>query len=653
MLNFYGGPSGRSFSITWIFATRYGSGNSMEADLGMTWKSSIPIGSYVVISYGLPSDIQYDNYMKVDLTNAPTNELRRNYNATLWQKVYDETQQQYGGINYKFISAMTGNTPKIDFITPINRLHADEPPNAIYDKTKPDNPTILLELPRSQVLSLNQPINVLNANQKPYVIYDQGSKDSQGNLIPGPHSGTIDFPTLTMGIPQSQQIQQGITTTINADGNPRFEINSANPNKPILNFWIPQSQIMQAPTTTTVDPDQNPNVSLNNSNINRPKLEFELPRAVKFYYGNLLGERQSSQYTLTDSTFANYGIGDYYINEASGFIYQIVSKIGNTCTFKYVASIQQPLPAVATTPISPYKSDKTQNNPRVTRTFTNADQTKWLMTFDLPKAPLPDVKVEYIGAAEDGSATVTPNDTDTILFDFKVPTGSRIFAGDLVDAGKQDAVVPDAKPGDLYLNAETGSVYILDKTGSIWNLQKGNLKGPQGDAIHIVGNLKLTVTDTVVDNLPNGVKAIQDEYPDYNRHDGVFGVTWINTEEETSTSYWYFLGENDQWGRVKLTGGVLNLIINNWKNSPEENPVTDQTYSIDYINKLIGGNIEDSDGDKHAFSKDQIYEMLKWGTWEEAITGIVIPDPKDTDTLSKDEFIKLASWGKFSELIKQ
>lgn len=689
MLNFYSGPSGRSFTISWIFATRYGSGNSMTADIGMGWKSPIPVGSYVVISYGLPSDTQYDNYLKVDLTQAPTDELKRSYNSTLWQKVYDEKQSQYNGINYEFICAMTGNTPKIEFITPIEVLDADEPPEIVYDKTKPDNPTILLKLPRSQVLSLNQPIEVLDANKNPYVIYDEGSKDAQGNIIPGPHGGTINNPTLSMGIPQSQQIQQGTInwikanenprftidstninrpvfnfwlpvaqqiqqgaiTILDADENPRFEIDSTDPDKPILKFWLPQSQIMQDPTTTIIGPDQDPSVSLDDTNINKPKLEFELPRAVKFYYGSLLGERQDSQYTLTNLAFADYGIGDYYINEASGFIYQVISKTGNTCTFKYIASIQQPLPAVNTTPISPYKADKTQNNPKVTRAFTNNNQTEWMLTFELPKIPLPDIEVEYIGSAEDGSASVAPSDENTMLFDFKIPTGSRMFAGDLVDAGKQDAVVPDAKPGDLYLNAQTGLIYILDKTSSIWNLQKGSLKGPVGDALHIIDKFSLTVADGFEDNIPNAVGVIQAQYPTYDRHDGVFAVTWKDVSKNTETSYWYFLDETDQWGRVQLTGGVMNLIQNQWVDSPETNPVTNQTYSIDYINKLIGGNIDDPDKDKHAFSKDQIYEMLKWGTWEEAISGIVIPDPADKDTLSKEEFLELASWGSFASLI--
>jgi hypothetical protein len=108
---------------------------------------------------------------------------------------------------------------------------------------------------------------------------------------------------------------------------------------PILTFSLPRSQVMAAPETITRAPDFEPKVT-DVGTVNEPKLHFELPRAVKFYYGSLLGQRTNKTYTLTDPLFANYGVGDYYINEATGFIYKVTSKTDDTtCVFEYQASI--------------------------------------------------------------------------------------------------------------------------------------------------------------------------------------------------------------------------------------------------------------------------------------------------------------------------
>ncbi len=690
MLNFYGGPSGQSFSIAWIFATRYGSGNSMAADISMGWKSPIPVGSYVIISYGLPSNLTYEDYLNVDLTQAPTEDTKRSYNSTLWQKVYNEETSAYNGIDYKFISAMTGNTPKVDFLTPIDVLSADEQPEIIFDKTNPDNPKVLLRLPQGQVLSLNEPIDILNVNEDPYVIYDVGSKNADGTLVPGVNGGTINNPTLTMGLPQSQQIQQGVvhwikanedprfeldftdinkpvlnfwlpvaqeiqegnTTILDANESPYFEIDSTDPDNPILNFWLPQSQVMQSPSTNVVGPDKQPNVVLNSDDINKPKLEFELPRAVKFYYGSLLGERQDEIYELTNPAFVDYAVGDYYINAATGFIYLVTEVNGTTCTFKYTACIQQPLPDVTTVGIAPYAADGTQNIPKVVRTFTNNDQTAWKLEFSLPKAPIPAIDATFVGPLEDSSAEVKITDENTMTFDFHIPTGSRMFAGELVDTGKYDTVVPDAKPGDLYLNAKTGMVYILQKSG-IWEIQQGSLKGPVGDALHVVRSYETTDED----KFEIGRDLIISQYIDDGgnplpyKPDEIFAVTFKDTVLEKETAYWYFYTEEGKWGRVQLTGGVMNLIENVYQESPESSPITNKTYSIDYINKLIGGKIDSGNADKTAFSKDQIYNLASWGTWDDAIAGIDIPEPENHDTLSAEEVIELLSWGSIAKLM--
>nr|DAO08717.1 MAG TPA: hypothetical protein [Caudoviricetes sp.] len=90
---------------------------------------------------------------------------------------------------------------------------------------------------------------------------------------------------------------------------------------------------MGDPETTVVGPEENPSVIIDDSNINVPVLKFSLPEAVKFYYGELLGERTEGTYEEANDSFADYNVGDYYINAPTGFIYKVINKTGTTCTF--------------------------------------------------------------------------------------------------------------------------------------------------------------------------------------------------------------------------------------------------------------------------------------------------------------------------------
>lgn len=690
---FYGGPNGQSFYIKAIFTSKNGIADSLRYDLSLGWTSPISENEFVVVSYGLPSDNNYDIYKQIDIDAEG-----KVYNSTLWQKCYDETKGNANGWYYKLVASMTGNTPHFSVNQPITILDADEDPSVILDGSDVDHPILFFSLPQSQVLSLNQPVNVLDADQKPRVVFDEGSKDSSGNLVPGPHGGTINRPTLTMWLPQSQVIRSAIVEQLlDVDKNPEVKLDisedgtvnepiikfklpvaqkllednvsyqvldanktpfitfdDTNKNEPSLIFHLPQSQVMDDPQTNVVDPMVIPNVT-DIGTINSPKLRFDLPRAIQFYYGNLLGERTAGQYTLTNSAFATYGVGDYYINAATGFIYRVSSKTGNTCVFDYIACIQSPLPDVQADGMSPYDADTLEPAvPEVTRDFLDNEKTQWVLKFKLPKAPKPAVQATFVGPDEDGSASVSVTDKDTITFDFEIPTGSKIYAGLEVDTGKFDATVTGARPGDLYMNSNTGKVYILNKS-MIWEVKEGTLKGPVGDALNIVREYKIQETDTVTDSLQAGVDYILDHYKEANGDpiplspDEIFAITWTNTNDDKETSYWYFYTEGGKWGRVQLTGGVMNLIETVY-NPETDGPVDNKTYSISYINSLIGGNLDLDKLDKTAFSKDQIFDMLSWGSFEDAKKPNPIPEPENHDTLSAEEVIELMSWGSISKL---
>ena len=98
MYSFYGGRKGQDFSIVAVFETR----GAMEEDLAKGWTSSIPVASYVMISYGLPSDENYATYRDQDIDDYGVA-----YNSTLWQKIYNEdSEMSAGGLSYQLISSL-------------------------------------------------------------------------------------------------------------------------------------------------------------------------------------------------------------------------------------------------------------------------------------------------------------------------------------------------------------------------------------------------------------------------------------------------------------------------------------------------------------------------------------------------------------------
>lgn len=214
----------------------------MQKDINMGWKSSIPVGAFVVISYGEVNTDIYKERLKQDLEYGTYG-----YNSTLWQKIYDENTNINNGISYRLIMSMAGEMPEIEFVRPIIVLDADQEPDIIVDKTDPTNPKIT--------------------------------------------------------------------------------------------FCLPQAQVMGQPSAEAIGPLEDPSVTIDNTDINHPKLKFKLPKAVQFYEGDMFAGKGQETFLATDPSFADYNIGDYYISRATGNIYVITDKSGNTCTFKYITCL--------------------------------------------------------------------------------------------------------------------------------------------------------------------------------------------------------------------------------------------------------------------------------------------------------------------------
>lgn len=173
--SFYGGRKGQDFYVKEIFPNKV----ALDEDLNKRWVSPISVGEFVVISYGLTNDPDYNFKKDVDL-----NTYGRSYNSTLWVKEYtDDGTGSAGGLHYKLIGQMTGNTPRVEVIEPIIVLDADEMPDVDGDNTDPDFFKLLFKLPQSQILTKADPfLEVLDVGQEPNVIYDDSQDINRPTL---------------------------------------------------------------------------------------------------------------------------------------------------------------------------------------------------------------------------------------------------------------------------------------------------------------------------------------------------------------------------------------------------------------------------------------------------------------------------------------
>lgn len=665
MESFYGGPKGQDFSIKYQFNTKY----QLDRDLTRGWTSPIQVGDYVIVSYGLPSDASYDTYKGEDIQY-----YGKSYNSTLWRKTYtDDGSGSAGGLSYQLIASMTGNTPRIR-VTDTIAIDADQEPNVVPDASDVDMLYLTFYLPQAQVIG-GTTLDVVDCDQEPsagfVLTLDTNSVATEGRTYFAKTDGKeeytivtfdgdtvyqantyyyledinhpvlrftiprsqvienvrvtvvdngqnpqasldttdINSPVIQLSLPQSQTLQQGTTQVIDADQDPSFTIDSSDINNPILNFNLPQSQILGQPLTNPVSPSENPSVLINSSNINQPVLTFNLPKAVSFYYGAYLGENTGGPFTLDNAEFADYNIGDYYINEATGFIYKIIDKTsGTTCVFEYQACLQAPIPEASATGIDPYTAGGECAEPEVVRTVTGDG---WQLQFSLPQAPKFTASFDFVGSQEDGSVSSAIVGTDTVNLDFDIPRGSRLFSGATAPSTVSEALV-----GDYYLDTSSGIIYQL-QMGNTWANQ-GSLKGPVGDALNIAASYRINETEELTDSLDSGAQYIQEHYTGTITPDDIFAVTWIEMETYQETAYWYFRTENNTWGRVQLTGGISNL-IESTHNDESAGIVTNKTYSIHYVNTLIGGDIESKDKDLTTYSATQIEELLSWGSFSDLI----------------------------------
>lgn len=650
MNSFYGGPSGQSFEIQEVFKNKV----AMYADLQKRWQSNLGVGSFVFIAYGLPGQGEYDANKKEDI-----DAYSQTYNSTLWQKIYIENtvkdktalsgietifaSEDYG-LGYRLIASCTGNTPQFEVLADI--LAANEKPYVTIDNTNVDSPKLTFHLPHSyDFVKGNIQVVSLDVDQLPQVSLNPISEDNPYTLQFGfsiPKSqvitqvkldpylnanadpivrletdtakdpdASINNPVLYFAFPKTADFSAFLHDALDPGVAPEVSLDQSDPNNLVFHFSLPTSQKMKNPVAITIAPEENPQVE-DIGTTREPKLKFSLPRAVKFYYGDLLGKKSAGIYNLSDSEVLTYAKGDYYINAKTGFVYLVTNVTETQTTFQYITCIQAPLPQVNTTGISPFKDGEIVI-PSVNSTYDDTtEQTGWKLNFNLPLIPKFEVgEFNFVGSDERDSSNIdlVVKDNNTMKFLFTLAQGSKIWSG----IGNPTLTIDDGVLlGDIYIdvtegNDGTGNFYKFESTG--W-VKKGSLKGPVGPSLNIVDNLTneswTTISEAIAD-----ISA--GEYSNLSA-DSILAVT-VNTVSG-QVAYWVYRTVNGNWASSQLTGAVSSFIANDYASSDT------RAYSLDYINSLIEG-AEGETGKLQTYSKAKIDQLLSaldntlntWGTF--------------------------------------
>lgn len=531
----------------------------------------------------------------------------------------------------------------IDWLGLVDVLPAGSEPEIVWDETdistEPDGstantlnrPKLGFKLPKGQAFR-NGPegiqVRFTDAGKAPSV-----SLDATGTWADG--TSKVDEPGLIFTLPLSQKINflgWKDSNILDANEKPRVEwkdtdnlaqdgVQSDLNNTPTLEFFLPQSQVLQKPTQVAVGPTIEPSVK-DIGTVNEPKYEFSLPKAVKFYMASDLNQTSTTYYiaSIPDARYDNMEVGDYLINDITGFIYRVSEKTSTTIRFTYEARFAMYVPETGEETTTAFSKDDAgewkRNEVTVEKKFLDSAQTKVQFLFTIPNQPRFEFTVTPLAPAETmGISQPSIKDELTITQDLKIPRGSRIFASKTASTLGEN--------GDVWINSETGDLYNHDGTG--WGSSVGNIKGPKGDALNIVDSFDYdNITEGTVDTLDTVSALLERDLGagNYPKPDQLIKVTWTQKDISTKnvlseTSYWYFYIPDKGWERAQVTAGLGDVIANIYSSYNEDN----KTYSIGYINSLIDDNAT-IDLDKKTYSIQKINRMT---SWQDLTSGLFAP----------------------------
>lgn len=512
-------------------------------------------------------------------------------------------------------------------------LDADGNPEVIVDTTgtnadgtkKVNKPTVEVKLPQAQQLVTEHvSIKVLDADQDPNIAFDSDKTHTNAD-------GTkkINQPSIEFQMPKSQVLGLGTLTVLDADKNPIVSINSTDINNPKLDLSLPRSQVLQLNSTVVLAPSKDPSINYDDTtNVNKPELTFSLPRAVRFMYGEKLGERNSITYmlTLADSPeIANLNTGDYYVNEGTGFIYLVTAESLTDRTFTYQACLAAPIPTVTSAAVDTYEKEGTEfvvKDPTIEKSWTNPiEQIGLVLGFKLPKLPNLKGLVDFCGPDEDGSISGKPTGENEFTYSFTIPSGARFYCGDEVDTDNLSAVVTGARPGDFYINGvfeseDDGNLYKLG-VDNVW-IYEGNIKGNVGNPLNIIDSFIITPTEVANDTLDAVSAYLETKLTSKPDGHEIIAVTYRANNPSggtIDTAYWYYVADNE-WGRAQLTGATASFIENSYKAAGDSN----KTYSVTYINNLLAALdtvLTSADKKIKTYSVEAIEGLISWGSFSD------------------------------------
>ena len=575
MSSFYGGQQGQNFKISKVFRNVYGTdaSTSIKGDLTTLWTSSIGVGEYVFVAYGLPAgdttSSDYTNNKNIDLTASG-----KTYNSTLWRKIYKETEDTEipedelgieqiwnyegtedlppSGWGYALVASLTGNTPLITLDEGTLLIPESTPKIDVVDVTDIDNPQWEYRVPKTPIAQAQE------------IVVDPAEQ----------------------------------------------------PNVELQKMWEIDST--QYPED---DPESWPQVD--------ETFLFSLPRSAYFVYGNLLGLSAAGTYTISDSSFdqdPSFGVGDFYINTTQGFIYQCISKdtTNHTLTFEFLARLTSiPTGTTVTTIPTFKKEDGVWGANDFAFSVGYADSTEhtgYVLHLDAPGPVEPEVGTyTFVGSADNGSVSghiknASGTTTSVYQFDFEIPQGAKIFA-----STTQPTAADNLLNGDLWIDGTSGNVYQYN--GTSWVNTGVNLVAPIAVNFY---NPKLTYPSTALPSTYGSPEAALTHYftsggrsyPD--QHTVVIVDV---TDNGITTTKWY-VWSGAQWNVTDL-GGAAGLLVNCYQTSQNT------AFSTTYTNGLIvNSSTIATDSDKKTYSGAQIDSkitnaidaaQLEWGSFTDLI----------------------------------
>ena len=574
---FYGGVNGQSFKIVYKFPNHA----ALIEDIENGWNSSIcNVGEYVVIDYGEPGSDDYADNRDKDSAN---------YNGTLWQKIYSEDARSSAvtaatnGICYERLFYVAPPSTKFNApqTTPVSAGTA--PSVNITPDGWSDNYTLIFSLPAAWDIQAGT-ITRYPPNQTTVTIGEE--------TYPLPYFEIVEdngVKKINYHLNYTQDIQETVPVTLlaaaaTAGSASLDKTTNGTPQNPQLKISLPANQYFNADAfdISLLGPAASPSVSQkpysDDDMLQRyPKYILNMPRSSKYMWGTKL--QATADTAATDNDFTSLEIGDIYINTTLAAVHEIMTKPSATSvTTHYLGSFQLPVPTAQASSLVPYDANGNPVQPTAGVTPAVGPTTAWRINLGLPAAPkaaLDGDNSGYVSSFEEGEIGAAARN-DTIYFTFKVPRGTRFYAG--VDRSTIDTM----KAGDLYL-ADDGQVWKYN--GTEWVEDTANLKGDVGDPINIINSVSEDINGkstaaNPVDETPEAIGAELATRGYDPKPNEVINVTYQT--DDGNISYWLFKNKGDgKWNWSKLTGNTSGLILN------EESEATDKTYSAGYINNLI------------------------------------------------------------------